>query len=193
VPEAVGRHGELQRHMHVAVATGEDRVPAEQHLVHHAGLRDGRQVVVHDQPLAVGAIMSRNITLEQAENIIEACKAEARTVGQPMNIAVVDDGGNLVGFVAMDDTKLIGEDIAQKKALTAVYFQMDTRDLVPLVQPGAALYGIESTTGGRLVVFAGGVLLRRPDGVVAGGVGVSAGTVDEDHQVAEAGRQAFTG
>ena len=137
--------------------------------------------------------MSRNITLEQAENIIEACKAEARTVGQPMNIAVVDDGGNLVAFVAMDDTKLIGEDIAQKKALTAVYFQMDTRDLVPLVQPGAALYGIESTTGGRLVVFAGGVLLRRPDGVAAGGVGVSAGTVDEDHQVAEAGRQAFTG
>jgi uncharacterized protein GlcG (DUF336 family) len=137
--------------------------------------------------------MSRNITLEQAENIIEACKTEARAVGQPMNIAVVDDGGNLVAFAAMDDTKLIGEDIAQKKALTAVYFQMDTRDLVPLVQPGAALYGIESTTGGRLVVFAGGVLLRTPDGVVAGAVGASAGTVDEDHQVAEAGRQAFTG
>src|SRR3954447_6921841 len=137
--------------------------------------------------------MSRNITLEQAGNIIGACKAEARAVGQPMNIAVVDDGGNLVAFVAMDDTKLIGEDIAQKKALTAVYFQMDTRDLVPLVQPGAALYGIESTTGGRLVVFAGGVLLRSPDGQVAGGVGVSAGTVDEDHQVAEAGRQAYAG
>ena len=137
--------------------------------------------------------MSRNITLEQASNIIEACKAEARAVGQPMNIAVVDDGGNLVAFVAMDDTKLIGEDIAQKKALTAVYFQTDTRDLVPLVQPGAALYGIESTTGGRLVVFGGGVLLRRPDGAVAGGVGVSAGTVEEDHQVAEAGRKAFAG
>jgi uncharacterized protein GlcG (DUF336 family) len=112
--------------------------------------------------------MSRNITLEQAENIIEACKAEARSVGQPMNIAVVDDGGNLVAFVAMDDTKLIGADISQKKALTAVYFQTDTRDLVPLVQPGAALYGIESTTGGRLVVFGGGVLLRKPDGAVAG-------------------------
>jgi uncharacterized protein GlcG (DUF336 family) len=137
--------------------------------------------------------MSRNITLEQAGNIIEACKVEARSVGQPMNIAVVDDGGNLVAFVAMDDTKLIGEDIAQKKALTAVLFQMDTRDLVPLVQPGAPLYGIESTTGGRLVVFGGGVLLRKPDGAVAGGVGVSAGTVDEDQQVAEAGRKAFAG
>jgi uncharacterized protein GlcG (DUF336 family) len=135
--------------------------------------------------------MSRNITLAQADAIVEACKAEAVSVGQPMNIAVVDDGGNLVTFVAMDDTKLIGEDISQKKALTAVLFQMDTRDLVPLVQPGAALYGIESTGGGRLVVFAGGVLLRTADGALAGAVGASAGTVDEDHQVAEAGRKAF--
>jgi uncharacterized protein GlcG (DUF336 family) len=133
----------------------------------------------------------RNITLTQAEAIIEACKAEAVSVGQPMNIAVVDDGGNLVAFAAMDDTKLIGEDISQRKALTAVMFQTDTRDLVPLVQPGAALYGIEATSGGRLVVFGGGVLLRTPDGAVAGGVGVSAGTVDEDHRVAEAGRTAF--
>ena len=137
--------------------------------------------------------MPRNITLAQAEAIVEACKAEAVSVGQPMNIAVVDDGGNLVAFAAMDDTKLIGENISQRKALTAVLFQMDTRDLVPLVQPGAALYGIESTSDGRLVVFAGGVLLRSPDGQVAGGVGVSAGTVDEDHQVAEAGRTAYAG
>jgi uncharacterized protein GlcG (DUF336 family) len=137
--------------------------------------------------------MSRNITLPQAEAILDACKAEAAQVGQPMNIAVVDDGGNLVAFAAMDDTKLIGVDISQKKALTAVYFQADTRDLVELVQPGAPLFGIESTTGGRLVVFGGGVLLRTADGAVAGGVGVSAGTVLEDHQVAEAGRKAFTG
>ncbi len=137
--------------------------------------------------------MARIITLDQADAIVAACRQEAQVVGQPMNIAVVDDGGNLVAFAAMDGTKLIGVDIAQKKALTAVYFQMDTRDLAPLVQPGQPLYGIEATTGGRLVVFGGGVLLRTPDGAVAGGVGVSAGTVDEDHQVAEAGRKAFGG
>ncbi len=137
--------------------------------------------------------MSRNITLDQASAIIEACKAEADTVGQPMNIAVVDDGGNLVAFAAMDDTKLIGADISQKKALTAVYFQMDTKDLAPLVQPGEPLFGIESTSQGRLVVFGGGVLLHTSDGGVAGGVGVSAGTVDQDHQVAAAGARAFSG
>jgi uncharacterized protein GlcG (DUF336 family) len=137
--------------------------------------------------------MPRNITLAQAETIIEACKAEAVSVGQPMNISVVDDGGNLVAFAAMDDTKLVGENISQRKALTAVMFHADTRDLVPLVQPGAPLYGIESTNDGKLVIFGGGVLLRTPDGHIAGGVGVSAGSVEEDHQVAEAGRKAFSG
>lgn len=137
--------------------------------------------------------MSRDVTLDQAESIIAACKAEARSVGQPMNIAVVDDGGNLVAFAAMDGTKLIGEDIAQKKALTAVLFQLDTHELAPLVAPGGALFGIESVGGGRLVVFGGGLLLRTADGTVAGGVGVSAGTVDEDQRVAEAGRAAFPG
>lgn len=136
--------------------------------------------------------MARHITLAQATAVVDACQAEARTVGQPMNIAVVDDGGNLVAFVAMDGTKLIGVDISQRKALTAVYFQMDTRDLAPLVQPGQPLYGIEATSGGRLVVFGGGCLLTTPDGQVVGGVGVSAGTVDEDHQVADAGRRAFS-
>ena len=135
--------------------------------------------------------MSRSITLEQSQAIIEACRSEATAIGQPMNIAVVDDAGHLVAFAAMDDTKLIGEDISQKKALTAVYFQMDTRDLAPLVRPGQPLYGIEATTSGKLVVFGGGVLLRGADGRIAGGVGVSAGSVDEDHQVAEAGRKAF--
>ena len=135
--------------------------------------------------------MSRSITLEQSQAIIEACRSEATAIGQPVNIAVVDDAGHLVAFAAMDDTKLIGEDISQRKALTAVYFQMDTRDLAPLVQPGQPLYGIEATTNGKLVVFGGGVLLRGADGRIAGGVGVSAGSVDEDHQVAEAGRKAF--
>jgi uncharacterized protein GlcG (DUF336 family) len=137
--------------------------------------------------------MSRQITLQQAETIINACKAEATSIGQPMNIAVVDDGGNLVAFASMDGTKLIGVDISQRKALTAVYFQTDTRELADLVQPGQPLFGIESTTGGRLVVFGGGVLLTDDDGEVTGGVGVSAGTVEEDHQVAEAGRKAYVG
>ena len=129
--------------------------------------------------------MNRSITLEQSEAIVAACKSEAEAVGQPMNIAVVDSGGNLVAFAAMDDTKLIGEDIAQKKALTAVYFQMDTRDLAPLVQPGQPLYGIESSHARPLITFGGGQPLS-VNGEIVGAVGVAGGTVAQDDEVASA-------
>ena len=112
--------------------------------------------------------MGKQVTLEAAERIIHAAKQRAEELGQPMNIAVVDQGANLVAFAAMTGTKLIGNDISQKKALTAVYFQMDTRELVPLVQPGAPLYGIEATSQGRLVVFGGGVKLTDDDGTIVG-------------------------
>lgn len=96
--------------------------------------------------------MCRRITLEQAEPIIAACKKEADSIGQPMNIARVDDGANLVAFASRDGTKLIGVDISQKKALTADHFQTDTKDLPSLVQPGQRLSGIEATSEGKLVV-----------------------------------------
>ena len=112
--------------------------------------------------------MSASLTFPEAQRALAAGLAKAEEIGQPMNIAVVDDAGHLVAFAAMDDTKLIGEDISRKKALTAVYFQMDTRDLAPLVQPGQPLYGIEATTGGNLVVFGGGVLLRAADAAPCG-------------------------
>jgi uncharacterized protein GlcG (DUF336 family) len=132
-----------------------------------------------------------SLPLTKAQAVIDAAIVKAGEIGQPMNIAVVDDGANLVAFARMDGTKLIGTDISQKKALTAVYFQMDTRDLAPLVQPGASLYGIEATSQGRLVVFGGGVRLTDENGQVVGGAGVSAGTVEQDHDVAAAGAAAF--
>jgi uncharacterized protein GlcG (DUF336 family) len=43
---------------------------------------------------------------------------------------------------------------------------------------------------GRVMVFAGGIPLTR-GGKVAGGVGVSGGSGEQDHTVAEAGAKAF--
>ena len=67
---------------------------------------------------------------------------------------------------------------------------METKDLAPLAQSGQELFGLSDAAGGRIVVFAGGVPLRR-DGEIVGAVGVSTGTVDQDQQVAEAGAAAF--
>ena len=135
--------------------------------------------------------MPRNITLTQAEAIIEACKAEAVSVGQPMNIAVVDDGGHLVAFGRMDGAIKASIDISTRKAVTSVLMAAPTADLTPLVQPGAELYGLEQTAGG-MVAFGGGVPLVR-DGEIVGAVGVSAGSVEQDVTVATAAAAALEG
>jgi uncharacterized protein GlcG (DUF336 family) len=133
---------------------------------------------------------ARRVTLGAGQAIIDAGRAKADEIGVPMNIAVVDDGGNLVAFARMDDAWLGSIDIAQNKAFTARAFDMPTRDLAPLAQPGNPLYGIEASNHGRLIVFAGGIPLVSDDRVV-GAVGVSGGSVEQDQEVAEAGVAAF--
>src|SRR5215210_8048776 len=76
------------------------------------------------------------------------------------------------------------------KAFTSAGRGLTTRKIGEMAQPGQSLFGINTTNGGRIVIFAGGIPLTR-DGEVAGAIGVSGGTVDEDHEVAEAGVAAF--
>ena len=127
-----------------------------------------------------------NITLAQAETVIAAAKEKAVNIKTKMNICVVDSGANLVAFARNDGAWLGSVDIAIKKAKTAVYFQMDTADLSPLVQPGKPLYNIEHSNNG-LITFPGGVVIKDENGDVIGAIGVSGSTVDDDEKVAKAG------
>ena len=127
-----------------------------------------------------------DITLAQAQAVVRSAQAKAEAINVPMNIAVVDAGGNLKAFARMDDAFLGSIDIAERKARTARYFNMSTRALGQAAQPGQPLYGIEATNDG-LVIFAGGVLLLDKKGTIVGSVGVSGGSVDEDQDVANAG------
>ncbi len=131
-----------------------------------------------------------NITLQQAEAIIAAAKQKASELKSKMNICVVDSGANLVAFVRVDGAWLGSVDIAIKKAKTAVFFQMDTSDLSPLIQPGEALFNIEHSNNG-LITFPGGVVLKNEEDEVIGAIGVSGSTVDDDNRVALAGAQAI--
>jgi uncharacterized protein GlcG (DUF336 family) len=126
------------------------------------------------------------ITLEEAQRIISAAEAKARQMGQPMNIAVMDAGRNLVAFHRMDGAWVASTDIAIDKAFTSAGRGLTTRKIGEMAQPGQPLFGINTTNGGRIVIFAGGLPLMR-DGEVIGAIGVSGGTVDEDEEVAEAG------
>ena len=77
--------------------------------------------------------------------MIESARLRAAAIGVPMNIAVVDDGNNLVAFARMDGAWLGSVDIAQGKAYTARAFNMSTKDLAPLCQPGQPLFGIHAS------------------------------------------------
>jgi uncharacterized protein GlcG (DUF336 family) len=131
-----------------------------------------------------------DITLEQAQKIVEAARKKAQEIGTKMDIAVVDAGANLKAFVRMDGAWLGSIDIAIKKAKTARFFDMPTGEIGKLSQPGEALYNIEHSNGG-LITFPGGIPLRNENGDVIGGIGVSGSTVDDDHVVAEAGASAI--
>ena len=130
------------------------------------------------------------INLQTALQILHAAREKATEIGQPQNIAVVDNGGNLVAFVRMDNAWLGSIDIAIKKAWTARAFDISTKELGELAQPGKPFYGIHASNDGKVMIFAGGVPLKRGDQVV-GAIGVSGGTGKQDQQVAEAGAEAF--
>jgi uncharacterized protein GlcG (DUF336 family) len=129
------------------------------------------------------------LTLAEARTLLDAGLAEADAIGQPMNVAVVDAGGHLLAFARQDGAIRASIDISQRKAVTSILMEASTVDLMPLVQPGAELYGLEQTAGG-MVVFGGGVPVRR-DGEIIGAVGVSAGSVEQDVRVAEAAAAAI--
>jgi uncharacterized protein GlcG (DUF336 family) len=130
------------------------------------------------------------VTLEEARKVIGAAEKKAVAIGQPMNVAVADEGGNLVAHVRMDGAWMGSIDISIKKAFTARAFDIATKDLAPLAQPGRDFFGINASNDGRIMIFAGGIPLKR-GGKVVGAVGVSGGSGEQDQAVAEAGAAAF--
>ena len=103
-----------------------------------------------------------------------------------MNITVVNEGANLVCFHRMDNAWLGSKDISMKKARTSRYFDMNSGEIGKLSQPGGPLYNIEHSNGG-LISFPGGVVLKDASGKIIGAIGVSGGSVEQDHTVAFAG------
>jgi len=112
-----------------------------------------------------------------------AAEKEAVALGVPMAVSLVDGEGLPLYFGRMDGALPAATEIAVSKAYTAAILRMPTHELGKLAQPGSMLYGIQNTHGGRMVLFGGGFPLKI-GGKVAGGIGISGGTVDEDMRVA---------
>jgi uncharacterized protein GlcG (DUF336 family) len=134
--------------------------------------------------------MPKTFSLSSALAVIEGARQKAEKLGVPMNVAVVDAGARLVAFARMDGAWLGSIEIAQNKAYTARAFDMATKELAKISQPGEPAYGIAVSTFHPVVIFPGGIPLKVGYKVV-GAVGVSGGTPDHDQAVAESGVEAF--
>jgi uncharacterized protein GlcG (DUF336 family) len=130
------------------------------------------------------------VNLADARRVIAAAEKKAAEIGQPMNVAVVDEGGNLVSHERMDGAWIGSIDISQKKAFTSRAFDISTKDLGTHSQSGNQFFGIHASNNGKIMIFAGGIPLKK-EGKVVGAIGVSGGSGDQDHAVAEAGAAAF--
>ena len=130
-----------------------------------------------------------SITQSLALKILEAITNKAEQLGIKINAAVVDEGANLKAFIRMDEAALLSSEIAQNKAYTAAAFGKPTHEWYPMIKDEPALLtGIVHTN--KLVVFGGGMPLII-NGLIAGGIGVSGGTAEEDVLCAQAGLDVF--
>ncbi|MGN6378567.1 MAG: GlcG/HbpS family heme-binding protein [Gaiellales bacterium] len=132
-----------------------------------------------------GSIPQREVSLEQALGLLERVRAEAAAQGLAVSAAVVDRGGNTVASARMDGAALGAMALAVDKAYTAVLWQTPTGEFMASTQPGGPDWGFNTTTGGRVVVYAGGLPLFE-DGGLIGGIGVSGGTGEQDEACAKA-------
>src|SRR5258708_22410299 len=94
------------------------------------------------------------VTLSDARRVIAAAEKKAAAIGQPMNIAVADGGGNLVSHVRMDGAWIGSIDISQKKAYTSRAFDIETKDLATHSQSGGLFFRIPASNESKIMIFA---------------------------------------
>jgi uncharacterized protein GlcG (DUF336 family) len=132
------------------------------------------------------------ITLDLAKRMTAACEAKAQQQGWKMNIAVVDNGANLVAFERMDGAFLVSIYIAQHKAITSVDLPISSRSVGELAygkdQQPARAPGIAQIPG--IITFPGGLPIITADKTLIGAIGVSGSTSDNDELCAQAGLDA---
>lgn len=129
-----------------------------------------------------------NVNLEQARKLVAGAMAEARKIGVPMAIAVVDTAGNLVAFEKMDNTQTASVAVAQDKAVSSAIYRRPTKAFQDGLAGGGAGLRILQLRGANAVE--GGIPVT-VDGKIIGGIGVSGGSVDQDAQCARAGQDAL--
>ncbi len=127
------------------------------------------------------------LTLDDATRVIDAAKAESRSLNCSSVIAVVDGGGWLIKLERMDNpAMLVSVELAPGKARAAALYRKQTAELEKSIDTGR----VAAVTAPGLIQMQGGIPLVI-NSVIVGAVGVSTDTPAHDQAIAEAASKAL--
>jgi uncharacterized protein GlcG (DUF336 family) len=116
--------------------------------------------------------------------MVDEAVTKARELGVTENVAVLDDGGNLMAFRRMDGSPILCIEMAQNKAYTAL-FGVSTQEFFNFIQGDPSLLAGIPTLA-RVAAWGGGFPIK-VNGEVVGAIGLSgAPTVQNDIDCARA-------
>nr|WP_168505212.1 heme-binding protein [Streptomyces sp. S1D4-11]QIY93556.1 heme-binding protein [Streptomyces sp. S1D4-11] len=128
-----------------------------------------------------------SLTLDAAEEIVDAALKRARSLGKAVSVAVVDAGGFVVSVRRSDGARPLTPDIARAKAYTAAVMQRPGKMLKKWQESQPVFFSQLSQLPGAaqpIMATEGSVTIKK-DGEIIGGLGIAGGTADEDQQVAD--------
>jgi glc operon protein GlcG len=125
------------------------------------------------------------LTSADVKKMLAACEAEAAKSNWAVAIAILDDGGYLLGFTRMDGVGPISAEVAIGKARTSALTKRPSKFFEDRVKERPAFV---SFPAGTLIQ---GALPLMHQGECVGAIGVSGVQSHEDEQIALAGVNAL--
>ncbi|NYT78166.1 heme-binding protein [Alcaligenaceae bacterium] len=123
------------------------------------------------------------LSLSDVQSMLAAAEKHAIQNKWPVTIAVVDDGGHMLGLIRLDGAAPISVKIATAKAHIAAVGQRESGAYEKVINDGRTAFlsapGIEGMLEGGVPIVV--------DGQVVGAVGVSGVKSNEDAETARAG------
>ena len=134
----------------------------------------------------------QTLDLNRSLAITDAAFAHGRRLNtDPLTVAILDRGGQLISLQRQDGASMMRPEIAIGKAWGAVAMGKSSRSLATDAQQRPAFVSALNTLAqGNLIPVPGGVLIRDEHNQVVGAVGISGDTSDIDEQCALEGVKA---
>lgn len=123
---------------------------------------------------------------QAAQRAVEGAARHAEAIGARIDITVLDAGGNPLAALRMPGAPLHSASIGADKAYTALSFGMPTAGWQQALRAHSDAVRQGLPLRPRFVMFGGGLPIRH-EGELAGAIGVSGGSEQQDDECARAG------